>query len=77
MLYYKTVVYINVVQIFSSAIDLRNGADPVIQHNDIYNGHRSGIVCLDSGKGVVRENDIRNNNESGVYILHRANPTIK
>ena len=60
-----------------AGIDLRNGANPIIQHNEVHSGRRSGVVCLDNGKGLIRDNDIYNNKEAGVYILYKGNPVVK
>jgi len=58
-------------------VDIRSGSDPIIQHNQIHSGRRSGVVILDRGKGLIRDNDIFDNAEAGVYILYRGNPVVK
>ncbi len=58
-------------------MDIRNSSDPFLQHNQIFNGRRSGVVVLDGGRGMLVDNDIYDNREAGVYILYRGNPIVR
>ena len=60
-----------------AGIEVKDGADPTIQDNQIYNGQEAGILVWRQAKGTITGNDIYQNRLSGIEIREHGNPIVR
>ena len=49
-----------------AGIAILTGGDPVVRQNKIHNGHDSGVLVSEKGRGRIEQNDIFCNMRAGV-----------
>jgi hypothetical protein len=65
--------------IFSNAlagVEIRSGADPLLEGNRVHTQSQSGVLCLDNGRGMLKGNDIWGNAMAGVEVTTGAQPVL-
>jgi F-box protein 11 len=60
-----------------SAVDVKNGGNPLIEQSQIYDGKSSGIYFHDGGHGVINECTVFGNANSNIVIASGSNPEIR
>jgi F-box protein 11 len=60
-----------------ACVAIRNGADPRLRSNRIYDSKGGGVIVYDNGLGTLEDNDVFGSAFSGVEIKNGGNPTLR
>lgn len=59
-----------------AGIEIKEGADPVVFKNRIFNGVEAGVLVHDGGRGRLERNDIYGNKLMGVAVQQGGDPHV-